>query len=95
MASHETASVAVFPTNLQTHGGNLMKEASVTLPPPANSVQHLSCPSTSQSPAVKVMEKAYTPQNMSPAKPAGKSPFTSRMNKTNSSYQMYHSLRSV
>ena len=73
MASHETASVAVFPTNLQNHSGNLVKETTpVTLPPPANSVQHLACSSTSQSPAVNVVEKAYSPHNLSPAKTTGK-----------------------
>ena len=72
MASHETTSVAVFPTNLQSHGGSLVKDTTpLTLPPPANSVQHLACSSTSQSPAVNVVEKAYSPHNLSPAKTTG------------------------
>ena len=72
MSSHETASVAVFPTNLQSHNATLVKDTTpVTLPPPANSVQHLACSSTSQSPAVNVVGKAYSPQSLSPAKTTG------------------------
>ena len=73
MATHETASVTVFPTSLQNHGMNVLKEGPpMALPPPANSVQHMACASSPQtSPAVNILEKTYHPHNLSHPKPAG------------------------
>lgn len=67
MATHETASVTVFPASLQ-----IKDVAPIALSPPANSVQHLACPNSPQtSPAVNILEKAYHAHSISQAKPAG------------------------
>ncbi|CAK8694546.1 BTB/POZ domain-containing adapter for CUL3-mediated RhoA degradation protein 3-like [Clavelina lepadiformis] len=70
MASHEATST-VFPVNVQNHNAGILKEpTTVTIPPPANSIQHIPCASITQSASVSIVEKAY-PHNhgLSPTKP--------------------------